>query len=81
MSGRRARGLCVTEPYNTHNEMEALQNMIMTGMAAQGHALSPEQVAALQCQYTLSKKHQCRRTWEGRGPVTLHSSFGNWSVK
>ena len=27
--------------------METLQNMIMTGMATQGHALSPEQVAAL----------------------------------
>ena len=47
MGGRPRAGLCVTEPYNTHNEMEALQNMIMTGMAAQGHAFSPEQAAAL----------------------------------
>jgi hypothetical protein len=39
--------LTVREPYNRHNEMETLQNMIMTGMAAQGHALSPEQAAAL----------------------------------
>ena len=48
----RARGLCVTEPYNTHNEMEALQNMIMTGMAAQGHAFSPEQVRCSRLVYS-----------------------------